>query len=140
MPTIHPPTVDEQACRCLAYVFLATVGIVVLISPREELLQTQLGFWTAMAWGIAMATGIPAGAAALFGRYRYEYTLLPLFTAALLVANVYAWYMIFAVSHDIDAVPRSCVASAMVLLLYVRLRTLHRLIKVLKWTKPLHRP
>lgn len=139
MPTIYPPTPDEQVGRCLAYLFIGAVGVIVVATPDEEVLQTALGFWSAVVWALFIMTGFPAAIAALMGRYRVEYVLLPLFTAALLVANVYAWYRFGWVTHDIDVVPRLCISTALMFLLAVRARTLHRLIKVLKWTRPLHK-
>lgn len=138
MPTVTPPTLDEQIMRGLAYMFTAAVGGSVLTtSIYGTLIERQLGY-VAIIWAVFMLTGIPAAIATILGQYRYEYAMLPCFTSALLVANLLAWSAIIAGGDD-TAIPRACVSSALVLMLSWRWRSLHRLIRVLQWTKPLHR-
>jgi hypothetical protein len=136
MPTITPPTVDEQIIRGLAYMFTAGIGAAVLTtSLHGTLIERQLGF-VSVVWALFMLSGVPAAVCTLLGNYRLEYVLLPCFTAALLVANLLVWASILFGGADDSAIPRACTASALVLMLAWRWRTLHRLIRVLQWTKP----
>lgn len=136
MPTITPPTLDEQIVRGLAYMFCAGIGgSVLMTSIAGTLIERQLGF-VSVVWAIFMLSGVPAALSTILGNYRYEYALLPCFTAGLLVANLLVWAAILFGGADDTTIPRACASSALVLLLFWRWRTLHRLIKVLQWTKP----
>jgi hypothetical protein len=137
MPTVTPPTLDEQIMRGFAYLFCAGIGgSVLLTSINETLIEQELGFF-AVVWAVFMLSGIPAALCTILGNYRYEYALLPCFTAGLLVANLLVWSTILFGGADDTTIPRACASSALVLLLCWRWRTLHRLIRVLQWTKPL---
>ena len=135
MPTITPPTIDEQIIRGLAYLFTAGIGVSVLTtSITDTLIEQQLGF-VAFVWAAFMLCGVPAAISTILGNYRYEYVLLPCFASALLVANLLVWATIWFGVADETAIPRACASSALVLMLVWRWRTLHRLIRVLQWTK-----
>lgn len=138
MPTVTPPTFDEQVLRGLAYLFTAGIGAAVLIQQIDgSLIERSLGLG-AYVWAAFILTGVPAAVSTVLGRYRYEYALLPCFTGALLVANLATWVNLLS-NQLWDVTPRACAASALVLMLSWRWRTLDRLIRVLQWTKPLHR-
>jgi hypothetical protein len=136
MPIIHPPSIDEQIARGIAYLFISGIGgSVLLTSLMGSLIERQLGF-IAVIWALFMLAGVPAAVATILGLYRYEYVLLPCFTGALLMANVLVWFNILFVTTSTEAIPRACASSALVLLLYWRWRQINRLMRVISWTKP----
>jgi hypothetical protein len=136
MPYIHPPTIDEQILRGIAYLFTAGIGGTLLLGDLYgTLIERQLGF-VALVWILFMLSGVPAAVSTILGFYRLEYVLLPCFGGALLTANVLTWFTALFVTHDVTVLPRACASSALVFLLAWRWRQINRLIKVLQWTKP----
>lgn len=129
MPHIHPPSKGERRWRAVSYLFCSVVGFYVLFSGRSA--TTVLGV-VSLVWGLMMITAIPAAVAVLWGRYRIEAVLLPLFGAALAVSIVNAWVRVFIEGQD-DITGRAAVASALLCLLVVRGIQLHRIVKAEPW-------
>lgn len=129
MPHLVPPSRWEQIGRALAYTFTALIGFSAVWFPRVltdggETTAQRLGGAVVWVWAGFMATALPAAVATMLGRHRVEYILIPLFTVALLVANLNAWYN---VSIDPTIMARACASSALVCLLVVRWIGLNRL-------------
>lgn len=125
---VSPPSRWEKSGRALAYVFTALIGFSAVWFPRVltdegENTADRLGMllWI---WALFMATALPAAVATLLGRHRIEFILIPLFTVALLVANVNAWV---TVTTDPTVMARACASSALVCLLVVRWLALNRM-------------
>lgn len=135
MPYIHPPSKGERRGRALAYAFTSVVGFASLTFPPLVVMENRLGA-AVVVWSLFILTSLPAAVASLLGRYRVEYVLLPLFGAALLVADINAWYSVF---HDgrTDLISRASVATALVCLFATRMLTLHLVNKAEpNWTPP----
>lgn len=140
MPTLLPPTKKEKIGRCAAYAVTSGVGVYTIItaSTAESSLQYRLGA-VAIVWSLFILCSLPAAVATLFGRYRIEYCLLPLFGSALTVAVISTWWNVLTL-HQMDLVPRVCISTALVFLFAVRHLGLREVMKVeLPWTptKPL---
>lgn len=135
MPIIHPPTRAEQRLRCCAYLFIAAVGAYSILVPSPMVIENRLGI-VAFIWSVFILTAIPAAIASLVGRYRVEVILLPLFSSALLVAVLNAWFS--AVQDDITVFPRVCISSALVLFCWLRWSQLHRIMKADPWITTEH--
>lgn len=138
MPTLHPPSREERLSRALGYIFTGLIGFSAVVFPVDPAQYGQstgarLGLLI-YVWAAFMATAFAAAVATLMGRYRVEYVLLPLFTFALLVANVNAWYNVTTIDPTIAA--RACASSALVCLLAYRWFGLNRLSRVHElWTR-----
>lgn len=130
MPHIHPPSKGERRWRAVSYIFCAIVGFYVLFSGRSAI-GSVLGVIT-LTWGLMMLTALPAAVAVLWGRYRVESVLLPLFGSALAVSILNAWVRVFLEGQD-DVTGRAAVASALFCLLVVRGLQLHRIVKAEPW-------
>ena len=138
VPTLHPPTKQERIARALGYLFTGAIGFSAVLFPIEtspdyDSTEHRLGAMV-IVWAIFMAAAVPAAIATFAGRHRIEYILLPLFTVALLVANVNAWYNVTTIDPTIAA--RACASSALICLLVLRWLQLNRLNKVHElWTR-----
>ena len=132
MGEIHPPTRREQIARCCSYLFIGVLGVFALIIPFQSVETSRtpgyLG-WATVIWGLFLLTSLPAAVATLFGRWRVEYMMLPLFGSGLAVAIVSAWIYV-ARSGDLLTMPRTSIATALLCLLVVRILALHRVTKV----------
>lgn len=135
MPILHPPTRGEQRIRAGAYLFIALVGVYSLLSPSPTVIENRLGL-VAIVWSLFILTAIPAAIASLLGRYRLEVILLPLFTAALLVAVVNGW--VNTVPDDPTTFPRFSISSALILFCWLRWTQLHRIMKADPWITTEH--
>jgi hypothetical protein len=142
MSEIHPPTKGESVGRACGYLLVSVIGFYALLVPRDgtSLISASayLGAATVL-WSLFLISAIPAAAATLFGRWRVEFILLPLFSSGLAVACVPSWIAVF-VHDDIARLPRTAVATALLCLLVVRIFSLRRVTKVAEqWTstKPL---
>lgn len=130
MPQLHPPTKSESTARAVGYCFTSVLGFYALLVPVEsETAAERLGP-AAVIWALFLLTSLPAAVATLFGRWRVEYILLPLFGSGLAVAIVSAW--INVASGDLLRIPRTSVATALLCMFVVRVFTLHRVTKVAK--------
>jgi hypothetical protein len=78
-------------------------------------------------WALFLGSALPAAVATLLGRHRIEFILIPLFTVALVAANVNVWFTVVTVDSTMMA--RACASSALVCLLAVRWFSLNRINK-----------
>lgn len=128
MTHLSPPSRWEKGGRALAYLFTGLIGFSAAWFPRVltdtgENTTDRLG-WALWVWVFFMGTALPAAVATLMGRHRVEYILIPLFTVALAVANLNAW---FNVTYDPTIMARACASSALICLLAVRWIGLNRM-------------
>lgn len=135
MPIVHPPTRGEQRLRCMAYLLIAAVGGYAMVAPSPTVIENRLGL-VSVIWSLFILTAVPAAVAALLGRFRIEAILLPLFSSALLVAVVNAWFN--TVPDDPTAFSRTCIASALVCACGIRWIQLHRVMKAEPWITTEH--
>lgn len=137
---IHPPTRTESIARGCSYIFIAVLGFYALSLPFPDDQSTTASYlgWATVVWGLFLLTSLPAALATMYGRWRVEYILLPLFGSGLAVAIVSAWFKV--ASGDLLHMPRTSIATALLGLLVVRIFALHRVTKAAKsWipTEPL---
>lgn len=138
MPTIHPPSKLERWLRGGGYILVGTVGLYLLLDPPNGngRLGDALGYWLTALWCVFMLTGIPAGIAAILGRYRGEYMLLPYFTAAVVIADIRqfglgvqaTWIGIEIL--DEQSFLRALLYGALALVYLARFVTLRRLVRI----------
>ena len=132
MLEIHPPTRNESIARACGYAFIAVLGFYALTYPYPDG-RSYLGWSAVVVWSVFLLTSLPAAVATLYGRWRVEYMMLPLFGSGLAVAIVSAW--IRAGSGDSRLIPSTSIATALLFLLVVRIFALHRITKAAKeWT------
>jgi hypothetical protein len=142
MATIYPPGKLERAARAGAYAFTALIGLSVILDPPDNSVKTALGLTLTVIWSVFILSAVFCIPGAILGRYRVEYALLPLFTAALLVAVLAIW---FHAGDDSFLVPRASASSALICLFIARWGALHKILQTLEhmaeragptWTRP----
>lgn len=129
MPTIHPPSQLERWLRGGGYVLVGVAGTITMLNPPQNLGGALGSTALLVAWCAFMATGIPAGAAALLGRYRGEYIMLPFFTGAIVVADINLFIRGFT-EPDPSILTRAVIIAALCLAYLARWVTLRRLVRI----------
>lgn len=133
MPHFYPPSPGEQRWRAAGYFFVACVGFWIIFGPNPADSETRsyiIGV-IRVVWAVMMTTALPTAVAALTGRYRLEFMLLPVFGSALIVAVFNTIIRIF--QGDLDLVPRTLMALVVLCFLVVRGLQLHRVVKAEPW-------
>jgi hypothetical protein len=109
----------------LGYLSTAGIGISVLIWPPFNSVTHLLGGWLSVVWALFILTSLFCIPATIMGRWKVEYTLIPFFTTALLVAVVSVW---MRSGGDPLAIPRACTATALIFAYAARYTTLNRIV------------
>lgn len=130
MPTIYPPSKLEASLRGASYVAIGLGSLWALPKlPDSSNIGNALGMTLTALWGIMMLLALPAGVLSARGQYRGEYVLLPLFTAAIFIADVHLWLQATVYGHD-ELTGRAFFLLALVLIYMARFFTLRRLIRI----------
>lgn len=97
--------------------FLIGLGAIWLLTHPPTAMMTALGFWLTLLWCAFIITSIPAGLAVYKGDFTREFTLLPFFTGALVIALIFGWSR-FSTAPESGL--RLFIVSGLVLLLVAR--------------------
>lgn len=126
MPETHEPTLGERILLAAAYLFTGGIGVSVYIWPPFDSVTDALGAGMTLIWSAFIMSSLLCVPAALNGKFKVEYLLIPFFTTALIVSVVSLW---FHTTEDPTLVARACTATALILSFSLRYFRLHRLIK-----------
>lgn len=128
MPTVIPPTPLERGLRASVYAGVGFSGLWTLLNPPTTL-GDALGYWLTVIWALFMLTAAGALVAALAGRYRVEFLLLPYPTMALAIADLHIWVLAADPAAPADVFSRAAVIGALVAALATRYAGLARLVR-----------
>lgn len=135
-PDIGPPKTHERVLRGLGYLSVGLTAAWLLILPPSGI-ATDLGKLLTIVWSCFLLTAVPAALAAFTGKYRAEYACIPWFSAALILALIHSWILVF--NGALDFAPRTLVTGAFVCLVASRFASLHQLVKIRpkgdRWTR-----
>lgn len=122
----HTPTLVERLLLAAGYLFTGGIGASVLLWPAYNSVTDALGVIMTVVWAAFIMSSLLCVPAAILGRYRVEYVLIPFFTTALAVAVISTW---FHTAEDPSITARACTATALVLTFSLRYASLSRLLK-----------
>lgn len=128
MPIVIPPTPLERGLRAAVYAGVASAGLWTLANPPTTL-GDALGRGLAVLWSVFMLAAAGALVAAVGGRYRVEFLLLPYPIAALAIADLHIWVIATQPGGDTDLFSRAAVIGALVAALATRYASLSRLVR-----------
>jgi hypothetical protein len=130
MPTIYPPSKLEAILRGASSIAIGLGSVWALLQlPDGSNIGNALGDYLALIWGAMMLCSLPAGIMTARGQYRGEYIMLPLFTAAIFIADMHLWAQATLYGHS-DLTGRAFFLLALVLIYLARFFTLRRLIRI----------
>ena len=90
---INPPTRLERILWAVLYALLALAGVWILINPPTSI-ETPLGLALTRVWGGFLTPGIVLAVATAWGRFRWEYALLPLCISGVGIYMATLWYLV----------------------------------------------
>src|SRR5690625_6146006 len=85
-----PPSRPERVTWALFYGVIAAGGALVLIMPPTTI-ETPLGRLITSFWGFLLLTAVIPAVAAIKGRFKWEYTILPLIISGILIYAATIW-------------------------------------------------
>lgn len=79
--------------RGVSYILMGLAGVAVFILTPTTI-EYAIGVFAVYLWGGLLVPGLIAGVSAFHGRYRWEYPILPLLIAGLVVYALTLWVMV----------------------------------------------